>query len=203
MLHPRDQIDRPFEAASADGEQPDLVRAKPPREPHTSVERDRVAEGVETDAPTVEQLGAELTEAERAAGLEKERSLLGEQDGEPGQIDHLTVRLHLGEVGVRREVERERRRGGKLGVQADLQSSRAEVQHAVGPIRRILELAGLRRRGAVRSELRQRTARQPRESRNEPLVWQEEDPLGASPPPPQHVLVLASDEPFEVHASQC
>ena len=57
----------------------------------------------------------------------------------------------------------------------------------------------MRRRGAVRSELRERAPRQPGESRNEPLVWQEEDPLSASPPPPQHVLVLAPDEPFEVH----
>src|SRR5207245_5241412 len=113
MLDPSDEIERPLEAPGVDAEQPDLVRAKPAGEPHPGVERDRVAEGVETDAPAVEQLGAELTKAEGAAGFQKEWPLLGEQDGEPGQIDHLTVRLHLGEVGVRREVERERRRGGK------------------------------------------------------------------------------------------
>src|SRR5260370_35602144 len=106
MLHPGGQIDRPLAGPGADREQPDQILTESAAEPRAGVERDRVAERIEADAPTVEHLGAELAEAEDAARFEKERPLLRKQDREPRQIRNLTVGLYLGEVGVRREIER-------------------------------------------------------------------------------------------------
>ena len=48
-----------------------------------------------------------LTELKRGGVLEKERTLLGEEQIEARQVDLLLVGFDLGEVGVHREIQRQ------------------------------------------------------------------------------------------------
>ena len=48
-----------------------------------------------------------LAELECLRVLQEERPLLGEEERKPGQVHLLLVRLHLSEVGVDRQVERQ------------------------------------------------------------------------------------------------
>src|SRR6185503_13104340 len=81
----------------------------PPGHARASFDR-HFAPALEADAAAVEQgrsiaaivIGA--AEVEDTLVLEKEVSLLGEEQAEPGQVDLLLVGLDLGEIGVVGEV---------------------------------------------------------------------------------------------------
>jgi len=87
-----------------------------------------MAAGVEPDAAREEHLherrlarvALRQTELEDAGVLQEELALLGEEEGEAGEVDLLLVGLDLGEVGVEREIEREAARDPPLEVEAQL-----------------------------------------------------------------------------------
>ena len=160
VLYPRDEIHRILRIARAHCEQADLVATNASGESRTSGERHGVAERIEPDPPAVEHRGmVDQPVLENATRLEEEVTLFGEKQRKPGQIDHLVVRFDLREISVSREVEREGWGGSELGIQAGLESGRAEGEQAVVAVGRILQGPSLSRDGAVGSQLGNRATR--------------------------------------------
>src|SRR5439155_21891187 len=128
---PRDEIHRILRIARPHGEQADLIATNASGESPTSGERNGVAERIEPDPPAVEHRGmVDQPVLENATRLEEEVTLFGEKQRKPGQIDHLVVRFDLREISVSREVEREGWGGSELGIQAGLESGRAEGERS-------------------------------------------------------------------------
>ncbi len=83
--------------------------------------RDRLAEGVDTDASREEQIdGLRRAGGENAGILEEEWPLFWKKEWEAREVGALLVHLDLGEVGVVREVERQTRRDAELELAADI-----------------------------------------------------------------------------------
>src|SRR5690606_10351600 len=81
------------------------------RQASTTNDRLRCAVVGNADAPRKEEVYRLWRAGREYAGvLQEERTFLGKEDREAREIDPLVIDLHLREVGVVREVERERRR---------------------------------------------------------------------------------------------
>ena len=78
---------------------------------HARQDVDRLAAGSQADAPGVEGQGVlpDPAELENPRVLEEKIALLREEQREPGEIHPPLVHLRLGEVGVHRASEGERR----------------------------------------------------------------------------------------------
>src|ERR1051325_6114025 len=91
------------------------------REPSAAYDGYRLAERVDADATGEEQVDSlRRAGGEDAGVLEKERSLLREEQRKAGEVGALLIDLDLREVGVVREVESETGRHAILDLAADL-----------------------------------------------------------------------------------
>ncbi len=131
-----------------------------------------------------------------AARLEKELTLLGEEDWKPGQIDHLAVGLDLGKVGIDRQVAGECGRHSKLRVDPGLYGG---APSAEGCPRRIVVI---RRRSSqgIRKEVEPPATGRVAELDQFSLSRELEEAFGSSVRAPEHLLVLAPDETLDIEA---
>src|SRR5204862_7920984 len=84
-------------------------------------DRRRRAARVEADATRIEKLHpARRPQIELATRFQEELALFGEEERKAGEVDDLLVGLYLREVGIDRDVGRQRRRDPELGVDAAL-----------------------------------------------------------------------------------
>src|SRR5258707_264848 len=66
--------------------------------------------------------------SEDVDALEEERPLLGKEELEGAEVEEHLIGLDLAEVGIEREVERERRRQPELEIGADVAVERGAVE---------------------------------------------------------------------------
>jgi len=121
-LHAQEAVVRPAGTAHGTGSAEDPDRA-PLHEPD--------AAGMEQTAEPAQ------TEVEDRGSLLEELSLLRKEEREPGQVDLLVVGLHLGEIRIGREVQREIRGGAVAHIEARLATV---VAGHVERVRRLVEL---------------------------------------------------------------
>src|SRR2546426_1292802 len=121
MLDAHDGVVRVVAAAGSRIEHADPPWPEPPVEPAPGEDWHRRTTRVQADAARVEQLhAARRPQVELPARFEEELALFGEEKGKAGEVDDLLVGFDLREVGVDRNVRRQRRRWAELGVDAAL-----------------------------------------------------------------------------------
>src|SRR5438128_9296809 len=98
-------------------EDTDPPRPEPPVEPAPGEDRHWRTARVKADAARVEQLHpARRPQVELPARFEEKLALLGEEEGESREVDHLLVDFYLREVGAGGDVRGQRRRDTELSV---------------------------------------------------------------------------------------